>query len=82
MTIAGYRARTKMPADHPGGADGEEVDERGQPERPHQQYVDDQPSEEGHYEATLEAQRHRPDDGDDEDEIEASAALCGEWQDG
>ena len=40
------------------------------------------PPRKAHYEATLEAQRHRPDDGDDEDEIEASAALCGEWQDG
>ncbi len=60
-------------ADHPRGADGEKVDERGQPERPHEEYVDDQPSEEGPHEATLEAQRHRPNDGDDEDEIEASA---------
>ena len=46
-----------------------------------EQYVDDQPSEEGPHEATLEAQRHRPHDGDDEDEIEAAAALCGERQD-
>ena len=78
----GIEGAHEDPADHPRGADGEEIDERGQPERPHQQYVDDQPSEEGPDEATLEAQRHRPDDGDDEDEIEAPAACGGEGQDG